>query len=291
MALLDAPAVADALDRSTLAYLGTDSGRGPVVAPVVFAVSGDRIWAAMPAQSVRADVLRTSPRVGLLIRPTDGGSAVVACGDATVLDPTRPLDALSSAPDALRAPTAMLGYLRRNAGHLLGVVASGEIGMRVAVSVAVDRVALVAETEVLHLEGAWTHPSDTAEDELSGAAPAIDLSEVPGDISSMAATSDHVALGWRGAEGPVVLPGRWNSERSVVTVVAAAMDAAGAELMGPMSITFDSIEGTALESKRGMTIRGEGRGRRSGPAVEIAIASESISYWHGAERGSVVQAG
>ena len=288
--LLANPAVAAALDQSTLAYLGTDSGRGPVVAPVVFAASGNRIWAAMPSHSARAEVLRNNPRVGLLMRPADAGPAVVACGVATVLDPARPLDALGAAPDALRAPAAMLGYVRRNAGHLLGVVAAGEIGMRVAISVEVDRVALVDETSVLHLDGDWAAPAERATDDRIGDAPPIDLTEVPADIAVMADSSERVAIGWRGSDGPVVLPGRWSAERNLVTVAAAAFDAARAELVGPTSLTFDSIAGTSLDSKRGMTIRGEGCGQRSGSTVEISVAAERISYWNGAERGSVVQA-
>ena len=288
MALLDTPAVAQAIEASTLAYLGTDSGRGPVVAPVVFAVSGDRIWAAMPSGSARTDVLRDHPRVGLLIRPPGGDTSVVVCGDATILDPTRPLEALGAAPEALRAPAAMLGYLRRNAGHLVGVVASGEIGPRVVLSVAVDRVALTTATAAIHLDGAWARTAGDLDDALTETSTPPVLAEVPEEIAKLARRHEGVAVGWTGSDGVIVLPGRWNPDRSIVSVPAAVLDAAGGSLDGQASLTFDSIDGTDLGGKRGMTIRGHGQARRSGSAIEIAVASESIRYWNGADSGSVV---
>jgi hypothetical protein len=288
VALLDVPAVAQALDDSTLAYLGTDAGRGPVVAPVVFAVSGDRIWAVMPSQSARADVLRGHPRVGLLMRSPTSGTSVIACGEATVLDPTRPVAALASVPEAMRAPAGMLGYLRRNAGHLLGVVTSGEIGPRVVVSVVVDRVALATATAATHLDGRWANRAGAVDDELTETPATLDLTDVPDDIAGMAGASDDVAVGWRGSDGPLVLPGRWNADRSVASVPGAVLDAGGGDLLGPASVTFDSIDGTDLDDKRGMTLRGHGRARRAGSAVEIGLAVESIRYWNGADSGSVV---
>lgn len=78
---------------------------------------GGRIWLMVTSETVKAKVLRKRPEAAVLARA--GARAVLVAGEARLLDPTRPDDALRSMSETVLSGAAVAGYLGRNQQDLL----------------------------------------------------------------------------------------------------------------------------------------------------------------------------
>jgi nitroimidazol reductase NimA-like FMN-containing flavoprotein (pyridoxamine 5'-phosphate oxidase superfamily) len=70
------------LRRGTLVYVAIGTTTGPLVTPVLYGVTGDRIWFLTNRHALKAKVLRRDPRAAWVVpadddgvRRTDEGSA------------------------------------------------------------------------------------------------------------------------------------------------------------------------------------------------------------------------
>jgi hypothetical protein len=115
---------------------------------------------------------------------------------------------------------------------------------------------------------------------------------VPSAIGDLASETAPVVVGWCTPTGPVALPGTWDPDSRLAVVEAALFAAVGGYAAAPACVLFDATEGTSLEAKAGMVLRGHGAARRriSGGKVHLAIDTDRISWWRG-DRSSTVKAG
>ena len=294
MPVSDVPGLADLLDRADNVAVAIDTKRGPHVTPELFVVHDDRIWCLAAAPTLKARLLAKRPRAGLLVHT--GGDAAVLAADVVVIDPGRPLAALSAGTDAVRAPAIVASFLARNHLEMVGAAmdaASMQLGTPPArrVLLGFDPVAhTVLRGPDLVASAGWV---PIADDAPSGIDPNtgdedfdVPLDDLPNDLASLL-HADEAVLGWSSGSGPVALPCSWKHEERAAAVPAVLWDAVAPASSGPCSLMVDEWTGLGPTGKRGVMLRGEGTSSADGDAVTVRIAAERAAFWEGIDTGTV----
>ncbi|MDQ3107400.1 MAG: pyridoxamine 5'-phosphate oxidase family protein, partial [Actinomycetota bacterium] len=151
--MLTEPALASILADAELAYLAVETPRGPLVTPLLFTASDDRIWMVMPRSSAKVAAIGRNPFVGLAAGRPD--AMVVLQGSAHLVDPLRPQSLLSSLPETLRSPRAMSSYVANNVAHLAGLIGPGALAPRTVAAMRPQRAVTVRGNLPLWSAGTW----------------------------------------------------------------------------------------------------------------------------------------
>ncbi len=105
--------VAAILERGSLCYAAANTGRGPHLTPLVFVLSGHRLWLTTSRGSVKARAWRRDPRVAGLVRA--GELAVSFAGTVRNYDVLEPGTWIASALAAPALTMAAARFSRKNA--------------------------------------------------------------------------------------------------------------------------------------------------------------------------------
>ena len=277
--LLNSPELSSLLDGAELAYLAVESASGPMVTPVLFTVQDGRIWSVVPRSSAKVGAIGRNKTVGVALG-TPTAMAVVQ-GEAHLVDPMRPQSLVSSLPEAVLSPRALGSYVVGNLDHLAGLIGPGALAPRTAVAIRPQRALAVRDGAPLWSSGTW--PPGAEPYEGTGAVPLLRLTaDVPATLAALTGAAGPVLVGWTTASGPVVLPGRWDPEHRVATVREDVFRGAGCLPQARACVLFDGTEGTRLDGKTGLVLRGRGSARRgSGGAADLVLRVERLSWWEG----------
>jgi hypothetical protein len=274
------------LHRAPLLYTAVDTGRGLHVTPTAFAWNGRALWVVAPRESVKARAVRHRPRVGLLLRLRD--RSLVASGPAELVDPLHGQGVFSAAR-LFELPFAGLGYTARNTGHIAGLLR--DLGPdprlaldRVVIRIALDRYALLDGDGPAATWGGW--PGGSLSGPVPAAVPGPDGSALPEPLSRLVTGGGGCCLAWPTPDGPVALPARWAGGGRLAEVGAGLMSLVGASRSGPAALTVDA-GGYRLSSKYGVMLRGNGTAGVAGPTALVALPADRITYWRGAESGTL----
>jgi hypothetical protein len=225
-----------------------------------------------------------------------GPGAVVAVGQAAVLDLFRPLGLLSSLPELFVSGAVLAGYTARHLEDVVGILAErfggdGLPSARLVLAVRPEATAVVDGTEVVEVEGNW-QPADRSGDAgdrnpemdvtRTGTGEAEEAGEHPGDLL---AQDGPVAVGWQSPYGPIALPGAWDAAERRATVPTTLVGLAGLPARSPACLTFDDSQPGSLSGKRGIVLRGTGAldPGDGGATTSVSLDTERVTSWQGAQ--------
>ena len=276
------------LEGGELAYLAVTSKAGPMVTPVLFAARSDRIWMVMPRSSAKLAAIGRDAVVGVTI--ASPAATAVLQGEARVVDPLDPSSLVSSLAETLLSPRAVGSYLAGNLEHVPDLVTSGPLTARAMAAVRPSRAFVVRGTGDVWTDGPWSAAAPLSSERAADGAPAIDLDEAPPTLLTATDGPATVQVGWSTPTGPVALPGAWDPVRRIASVRRDVFDAAGAVASGPACVLFDLTDGTALDAKAGVVLRGSATAHgRDDDAVDLALTVERVTWWQG-DRSKTVAA-
>ena len=255
------PRVGSVLGAARQAYVAVSSTRGPHVTPQLYGLADGRLWFFAASSTLKSRVLRRDARVGIVVR--DGERAVVAAGQASVLDPAELGSVLRRFPEWREIAGGVASFSLRNAADLAGFVTdsvrrrAGRIPppRRVLFAVDADRVALMEGSAVAEAWGGWDGEAQAA------TAPASAVADAAGKAA---------VAGWSAAAGPLALPVAWDESERTASVAPALASLAGISGRSQMSVVFDDYGRPGPAGKQGMLLRGHG-------VVEAQAGGESRS--------------
>lgn len=292
-----ARSVAELLERGdpeAFQPVAVEARSGPHVTLHAGAELTDRYWTTTSRASLKARVLRTRPRLATVLR--DGDRHRLVGGPTTVLDPEQPFDALADPVGALTSGFAVARLGLGQLDQLLGYVeAAGRIPdgwrprQRVLLATRLRDVLVLEGVEVVDARGVWERPAVALPN--GGAEPETpDLSAVPADAASLAATAAPAWLGLLDEHGPFVVPAAWDPA-GWVAVPTAAIDRRVEALDGPVCLTLDESSSRRPDRKRGLMLRGHSAVVDvDGPVTVLALRPGRITFWHGFDADTVALA-
>jgi hypothetical protein len=260
--------------RARFAHLAIETARGPHVTPVLFAITADRVWFAIPRATLKARVLARRPRAGALIE--DGDQGLVIVGEATLLDPLRPARPRSLVAELARAPFALPAYGARNVGELLGFARDARRSPARAAPYNLVLVSLRAQNLRFVARPPVVAPNGAAGLEIDG------LDAISAKLASLVRHPGPAVLGWMGADGPMAVPAGWDPTQLRARVAPGVFEG-GDE--GPVCVCLDVSHGTGPVAKEGVLVRGHGRVAEDGEAVQVE--PERITAWSGFDTATV----
>jgi hypothetical protein len=290
--VLDAGPLAAALAGADLAYLAVATSTGPMVTPLLFAVDDDRIWMVVPRSSAKVAAIQRNPLVGLAVGRA--GALATLQGEARLVDPLRPGGLVGSLPEVLHAPRALGRYVTGNLDHLAGILGGAGTGLlapRTVAALRPHRAVVLTEGEPRWTAGTWPDGAPPYPGARHGgpsaSVPALPLDGVDPAVRNLAAAAGPVVVGWTTTAGPVALPATWDPDRRVALVDGALFTATGCLPQSRACVLFDGTEGTDLDGKTGLVVRGRGRARAAGDGLAaVAVRTERVAWWQGAESHS-----
>ena len=282
--MLAAPELSSILNGAELAYVGVETSSGTMVTPLLFAVRDGRIWMVMPRSSAKVSAIARNRVVGLAAGSPE--AMAVLQGDAHVVDPMRPQSLVSSLSETLLSPRAMASYVTGNLDHLAGLLGPGALTPRTAAALRPQRAAAVRSGDDLWTTGDWSAGPSPYDGE---AAPQpLPIEAAPGDLRTLTDQPGPVLVGWATAAGPVVLPGTWDPERRRATVRSDLFQATGCLPQARGCVLFDGTEGTSLDGKTGIAVRGRGSAHlRDDGDADLTMRVERLSWWVGDDAQTV----
>jgi hypothetical protein len=305
-------AVQGVLEQGRFCAIATSTPHGPHCTPLVFALSGGRLWVTTSRRSAKTRAWKTDPTVGGLVRHED--LAVTFTGSAKLYDA---LDrgtwgsAIAGATSIARA-TAAFGA--KNARFFAGyAIDAKQVPFawtppgRVLVGIDLDRVALIDDEGVQEGRGRWrggTASHATFRRSTKGVDP---LALVPAEVRRRLGTEGEGALTIVGGRGPVVLPARWRSEVHALyaALPAETLALANAGPDSPSALMVDlasewrarEMVGTMIQGTAGLfTLDELGSGAKTAAGLADAIdpnaealvrlAPTRVVWWRGWSSGS-----
>lgn len=273
------------LANAPLMHTALDTRSGPHVTPELFTWRSDRFWFATARRTLKARLLDSGSRVGVLV--TDGSSSVIVAGEARPLDPLNPVQLIASLEDGVLAPAAAASFAYRNAPHLAGFLAQGPWAwphspatLRMLIAVRPLAAAVVEGDDVVAAEGAWS--PDEFEVRRSGRAKAVALDSLPADVAELAGASvERAVVGLSSAVGPMPLPARWDPSSGVATLPYRLLALVGAANESSAAVEIERMEGYAMTGKRGVMLRGDAILRHRGTVGEIVLSPDRATHWKG----------
>ena len=260
--------VTSSLEEGRQAHVAVPSTKGPHVTPELYTWSGDGLWFASAASTLKAKVLARDPWAGVVVSTAD--HSVVLRGPVESFDVRRP-DHLARQLRQLPAATGAVGrYAVRNAPDLLAFArdtATGRLGWRLP-----DRRVLFRLTPSAALEieggavrggwGGWSHAEAAttgASEQPAGGTPAV------------------IAL-----PGPVPVPGRWFEDEARVRVAAGVLAALDVAHEVEIGLVTDEYIAPGPAAKQGRLVRGLAAPDPDQPDTLVVRAARVIE-WDGAE--------
>ncbi len=313
-ASLPAEAV-DVLERGSFCYVAAATPGGPHVTPLVYVLSGRRLWLTTSRGSVKARAWRRDPRVAGLVRFHDVAVAFTgAVRSHDLVDPGTWPGSVAAAP-ALTLAAAR--FTRKNARFFAGyavdarhVPLSWTPPGRVFVEVGLERTAVLGEAGVLETWGSWERglsshgtfrASRKGEDPFAG---------LPIDVLERVGRGGRGALAVEGKAGVVVLPAGWVAEEAALyaALPAALLGLAGAGPEARVALAVDRASWWRAREMTGAMVQGEGSvyaidglgsgARSAGARVEAAgvdpsgaalvrVVPRRLVWWRGWSSGAV----
>lgn len=303
------------LRRASFCHVAAITEAGPHLTPLVFALSGGRLWLTTSRGSVKARAWRRDARVGGLVLA--GDRAVSFTGSVRTydaLDPDTWLASLAAAPALSRAAAV---FTRKNARFFAGyAVDARRVPLawtppgRVFVEIEVDRAAVLGGDCVVSEWGAWGRGTASRERFRAVRTGADPLVGLPADVANAVGVSGRGAIALEGPDGAVVLPVGWMAQDGTLY---AALPAELLELAGcptpdaRVALQVDHPSGWRAKHMIGAMIQGAGAlfvlhglgsGARSAEAriaamgtnphaaALIRIKAERLVWWRGWSSGT-----
>ena len=278
------------LERGTFARLAVAARRSLHLTPLVYAISGDRLWVTTARRSVKARAWERDPFVAGLVR--DGTSAVSFVGSVTRHDAFDPDTWMASIPRSREIARATRVFTRRNARFFAGyAVDARRVPLawtppgRVFAEISLDRGAVLESGAVVSRWGGWPEgvavsgrdafQAETERDRFTytGVPSAVIASLQRGGVGALAVRS--------GERRPVVIPVSFSIDRGDVLLTASS-ELLAASGVGP---SFDvSLEVDAGSAWRARSMVGAFlAGRAEAFAPERLSSSSSASSSSGRE--------
>jgi nitroimidazol reductase NimA-like FMN-containing flavoprotein (pyridoxamine 5'-phosphate oxidase superfamily) len=309
------------LERGTFARLAVAARRSLHLTPLVYAISGDRLWVTTARRSVKARAWERDPFVAGLVR--DGTNAVSFVGSVTRHDALDPDTWMASIPRTREIAKATRAFTRRNARFFAGyAVDARRVPLawtppgRLFAEISLDRGAVIEEGAVVKRWGGW--PEDVAvsgrdafeaETErerfaYAGVPPAVIASLERGGVGALAVRS--------GERRPVVIPASSSIDRGDVLLTCSSelLFASGAGPSFEVSLEVDAGSAWRARSMVGAFLAGRAEafvpgslsfGResamraleriRTSPAEDalLRLHTERVTWWEGWSSGTVAR--
>ena len=305
-------AVQGVLEQGRFCAIATSTPHGPHCTPLVFALSGGRLWVTTSRRSAKTRAWKTDPTVAGLVR--HGDLAVTFTGSVKLydaLDRGTWGDAIAGATSIARATAA---FSAKNARFFAGyAVDAKQVPFawtppgRVLVGVDLERVALLDDEGVQEGRGKWrgqtvshaTFRRSTKEEDPLGI--------VPAEVRRRLGTEGQGALTLVGDRWPVVLPARWRTEShalyAALPAETLALADAGPDAPSALMIDRESawrareMVGTMIQGTAGLfSIDDLGSGAKTAaglaesidPNAEavVRLSPTRLVWWQGWSSGS-----
>jgi Pyridoxamine 5'-phosphate oxidase len=305
-------AVQGVLEQGRFCAVATSTPHGPHATPLVFALSGGRLWVTTSRRSAKTRAWKTDPTAAGLVR--HGDLAVTFTGSARLydaLDRGTWGDAIAGATSIARATAA---FSAKNAKFFAGyAIDAKQVPFawtppgRVLVGIDLERVALIDDEGVQEGKGKWrgeTVSHGTFRRSAKGDDP---LALVPADVRRHLGTDGDGALTLVGDRGPVVLPARWRAEAHALyaALPAETLALADAGPDAPAALMIDRASAWRAREMVGAMIQGTaglfaidrlGSGAKTAAGLAVAIdpkaealvrlAPGRLVWWRGWSSGS-----
>jgi Pyridoxamine 5'-phosphate oxidase len=305
-------AVQGVLEQGRFCAVATSTPHGPHSTPLVFALSGGRLWVTTSRRSAKTRAWKTDPTAAGLVR--HGDLAVTFTGSARLydaLDRGTWGDAIAGATSIARATAA---FSTKNAKFFAGyAIDAKQVPFawtppgRVLVGIDLERVALIDDEGVQEGKGKWrgeTVSHGTFRRSAKGDDP---LALVPADVRRHLGTDGDGALTLVGDRGPVVLPARWRAEAHALyaALPAETLALADAGPDAPAALMIDRASAWRAREMVGAMIQGTaglfaidrlGSGAKTAAGLAVAIdpkaealvrlAPGRLVWWRGWSSGS-----
>jgi nitroimidazol reductase NimA-like FMN-containing flavoprotein (pyridoxamine 5'-phosphate oxidase superfamily) len=319
----DVPARArEILDRGTFARLAVSARRNLHLTPLVYAMSGERLWVTTARRSVKALAWERDPSVAGLVG--DGADAVAFAGSVTRHDALDVTTWAGSIPRTREIVRASRAFTFRNARFFAGyAVDARRVPLawtppgRVFAEIALDRGVVIEDGAATSRWGTWPEaPSvvvggEAFETETPRARFAFE--GVPSPVIARLERGGVGALALRsGARRPVVLPVSFAIERGevLITVSSELLGAAGGGPSFEASLEVDAGSTWRARSMVGAFLAGSAEvfvparvtsGRAAAlRAVEdirafaaedalLRLHTERVTWWEGWSSGTVAR--
>jgi nitroimidazol reductase NimA-like FMN-containing flavoprotein (pyridoxamine 5'-phosphate oxidase superfamily) len=255
------------LHRGTLVYVAIGTTRGPLVTPVLYGITGDRVWFLTNRHALKAKVLRRDPRAAWVV-PGDGRAAVMT-GVARLLSPLHPVELLAAAPRLPSVQAALASWAARNPRQVAGFLRDSLTDP--ARAMPQDQVLVELQPDTVDVVDYPTESAPrtrTAQDRLTIAVPEA-LRPLLTQRAGVLAVSTE--------SGPLAVPVRWTPERGLAHLPKGH----GEDLSGdhPACLTIDEpVHGRPTE-QRGVVLRGHAR--LLGHSTPVSVHVDRITYWDG----------
>jgi hypothetical protein len=226
----------EVLRTGSFCYVAAPTARGPHLTPLVFALSGGRLWLTTSRGSVKARAWRTDARVSGLVRGE--GVSVAFGGRVRAYDLADPD---TWGPALLRTPAllaASVRFTRKNARFFAGyAVDAGRVPLswtppgRLFVEVEIERAAVVDEFGVIERRGRWAPSVASIASFRARPSGAPLLAALPEQIRNALADVGEAVLAVEGPGPGVVLPARFSTEGSslLVAISRESLELAGCD--------------------------------------------------------------
>jgi hypothetical protein len=272
--LMTDPVVRAVMSEARQAYVVVDLPSGPHVTPQLFASSGDRCIFLSAATTLKVQVLRQRPQIGVTF--IAGARAVVMGGTAAVLDALRPASVVAHLRDVPVAGGLLPAFVLRNAADLAGFARDftcGRLGFhipprRVLIVARPDRLAVVEGASVIAAAGTWRGSVS------SGGAPSV-------------APGGDAVVGWRTPDGPLALPGRLDRTDALVQLPNGLIELAAAPERGAACVVVDDYGGPGPALKRGVMQRGTGTVTTADGQTWFGLEPARVTTWRGIDSNTV----
>jgi len=268
-------AVAEIVAAGRIAYVALETGRGPLVTPVLYGVTHGRLWFLTNRHAYKAGALRKRPRTAWLVR--SGDRSAVMTGTARLLSPAESRDLLGALPRLWRLPGAAVSWALRNPRQVLGFARDGVKNPSRVLPQDFVLVELVADSATVadspasvgaEPAGSWGEVRQRAHERLAPELAA--LLDAP-----------EAVLGLSTPTGPMVLPVGWDGARGVATAAAPLPVHVGPTPRA--CLTIDEPVHERPTEQRGITLRG---GLRVGDDGVLQVDPERVTFWDGFGTGT-----
>ena len=254
------------LHRGTLVYVAIGTTRGPLVTPVLYGVTGDRIWFLTNRHALKAKVLRRDPRAAWVVRGRRSrrrhdrrGQALLAVASDRVA--RRRAAPAGGARIVGGAQSTSGGRVPARLAHRPGPGDATRPGSRLELQP--DTVDVVDDPT----ESA--PPAQTAQDRLTSAVPEALRPLLTQRAGVLAVSTDSGLL--------VAVPVRWTPERNLAHLpYECDVDLSSHR---PACLTIDEPVHTRPTEQRGLVLRGHAR--LLGDSAPVSVHADWITYWEG----------
>lgn len=307
-------AIQDVLENGEFCSVASLTPGGPHCTPLVFALSGGRIWLTTSRRSVKARSWALDPAMAGLVR--HGDLAVSFIGTVRTFDLLDRSTWGATVADAPQLARASVKFSRKNARFFAGyAVDAKQVPFawtppgRVFVGIDVGRTALLDGEGVQEGWSRWggeasSHASFSASKKGESA-----LDRLPPDVRGAIGRGGEGALAVAGSNGPAVVPCRWLADGgalyAALPLETLALADAGSDV--PVALTVDRASAWRAREMVGAMVQGTGsifspnaletgaRSARSvlkaiGPGIDalVRIAPSRLVWWHGWSSGSAL---